>query len=94
MQRDGPDGRLCVYGAALDDGALAGRTRRTTMAGQQVPNQRVDAAVAFAAQLGIFVDGQILSAANLLRLEQSSRSLTPELVQFLALRILWHVGSF
>lgn len=64
------------------------------MSCKQVFDQRVDSAVAFAAQLGVFVDRKVLCPASLLRLQKRSRSFAPELIKFLALQSLWHVPRF
>jgi len=83
-----------VNSAALYDGTVAGWTRSAVVSGEQVLDQRVDSAVAFAAQLGVFVERKILRPTNFLGLQKGSRSFAPELIEFLALHSIWHVCRF
>lgn len=79
--------------AALHDRAIAGRAWTAVMSREQVLDQGVDSAVAFATQFGVFVDRKILGPASLLRLKKRSRSFAPELFEFLALHSSCHVYS-
>jgi hypothetical protein len=80
--------------AAFHDRTVAGRARISIMPRKQMFDQRLDSAVTLAAQLGVFVEGQILRAANFLRLEQRGRSVASELVEFLTLRVFRHAFRF